>query len=228
MREQKKMTRGDLERRMNNAVVLIPKTKDTKSIWFDDKGLRLTVTMDYAVFATITTNTIFKAIVPGGVSMPYFYIKRFLELALENDCEVKDENGNVTHSYVKLMANLKAKEDQTDFRIAWYCDLWFNNIMSPLYSIGESEMESFMVYEQYVHNIAKKRAIFEAQEKDGDVTNKEFVESIAEHLKGFIGDMDDKVLFAKKSEEEQKQDEADAMAQLNNEINGKEVEDKQE
>ena len=45
MREQKKMTRGDLERRMNSAVVLIPKTKDTKSIWFDDKGLRLTVTM---------------------------------------------------------------------------------------------------------------------------------------------------------------------------------------
>ena len=126
------------------------------------------------------------------------------------------------------MANLKAKEDQTDFRIAWYCDLWFNNIMSPLYSIGESEMESFMVYEQYVHNIAKKRAIFEAQEKDGDVTNKEFVESISEHLKGFIGDMGDKVLFAKKSEEEQKQEEADAMAQLNNEINGKDVDDKQE
>ena len=85
-----------------------------------------------------------------------------------------------------------------------------------------------MVYEQYVHNIAKKRAIFEAQEKDGDVTNKEFVESIAEHLKGFIGDMEDKVLFAKKSEEEQKQEEADAMAQLNNEINGNDAEDKQE
>ena len=40
--------------------------------------------------------------------------------------------------------------------------------------------------------------------------------------------MDDKVLFAKKSEEEQKQEEADAMAQINNEINGKEVEDKQQ
>ena len=34
--------------------------------------------------------------------------------------------------------------------------------------------------------------------------------------------------MAKKSEEEQKQEEADAMAQLNNEINSKEVEDKQE
>ena len=85
-----------------------------------------------------------------------------------------------------------------------------------------------MVYEQYVHNIAKKRAIFEAQEKEGDVTNKEFVESLAEHLKGFIGDMDNKVLFTKKSEEEAKQDEAKAMEELNNEINGKEAEDKQE
>ena len=225
-KQEKKMTKGEMERRMNNAIVLVPKDKDTKSIWFDDKGVRLTYTMDYAVFSTISTSIVFNAILPNGFSMPYIYIKRFVEIALENDCQVKDDKGNVTHSYVKLMAMLKAKEDKTDFHIAWYVDLWFNNIMAPLYSISDTEVSSFMVYEQYVHNMARVQSSFEAGESEESITNKRFVEMVANHLKDFVSDMEETVLFEKKSNEEKAQDEATAMGELNEEINGKDANEK--
>ena len=52
MREQKKETKAQLERRIKQAVVFVEKDKDTKSVFFSDKGLRLTVTNDTAVVET--------------------------------------------------------------------------------------------------------------------------------------------------------------------------------
>ena len=41
--KQQSITKGDMERRMRNALVLVPKDKDYMGIYFDDKGLRLEV-----------------------------------------------------------------------------------------------------------------------------------------------------------------------------------------
>jgi hypothetical protein len=71
-----------------------------------------------------------------------FTQKRFIELALENDCTVKDDKGVVRHSYAKLISVLKDKENKTEYNICWYIDLWLNNIFSPLYSIDETEIAS--------------------------------------------------------------------------------------
>ena len=50
--EQKKPTKAQMARRLSNAIVLVEKTKDTQSVFFSDKGVRLTVTEDKAVIAT--------------------------------------------------------------------------------------------------------------------------------------------------------------------------------
>lgn len=207
----KKPTKGDLERRMKSAVVLIPRDKDYKSVYFDDKGLRLEVTQDFCVISTMFHKHVFSAVVAGGVSRPYVYTQRFIDFALENDCEVRDAKDNLTRSYAKLMSVLKEKEDKTEYNVAWYYDLWLNNIFHPLYGIGESESEAFLVYEQYMHNLARNQVVFSAAEKKDGLTNLGFVNKVMELEKTFVDGMQESVLFEKESNEEKQEKEAEAI-----------------
>lgn len=210
--EKKQMTKGEIERRIRNSIVFITKDKDYKVVYFDDKGLRLEVTADYAVISTSFHRHVFGAITAQGESRPYLYTRRFIEIALENDCTVKDANGQTTRSYGKLMAMLKEKEDQAEFHLAWYFDLWLNNIFHPLYGIGETETEAFLVYESYLHNIARNKIIL--SEKVEDITNKQFIEQIGKELVEFTKDIDEYVVFHKKTDEERKQEEINALGEV--------------
>ena len=133
--KQGQTTKSELERRMRNAIVLVPKDKDYQAIYFDDKGLRLEVTSDFAVITTGFHRHIFSSVTSQGVCRPWLYTQRFIEIALTNDCVVKDEKGEVTRSYAKLLAVLEKKEDKSEFNVAWYIDLWLNNIFHPLFTI---------------------------------------------------------------------------------------------
>jgi len=207
--EKKSLTKGDLERRIKNAVVLVPRDKDTISIYFDDKGLRLDVTQDYAVISTGFHRHVFNSYTAQGVSRPWLYVKRFIEIALANDCAVKDARGETTRSYGKLMAILKEKEDKTEYNVCWYIDLWFNNIFHPLYGIGETEAESFLVYESYLHNIARNHIIL--SEKVNGMTNLEFINAVVDDVKKFTEGIDERVIFPAKSDEQKMQENIDAL-----------------
>lgn len=208
--EKKKITNGQLQNRLRNAILHIDKTKDTQSVFFDDKGLRLTVNEDFAVISTGFHKHVFTNFTAQGVSRPYLYTKRFIEIALANDCTIKDAKGTVTRSYGKLLGILKEKEDQKEFQVAWYIDLWFNNIFHPLYGIGESEAESFLVYESYLHNIARNKVIM--SEKINDMTNLDFIEAVMQEVKAYTEGMDKRTIFKKKTDEEMMQENIEAAA----------------
>lgn len=208
-RQQKKATKGDIERKMRSAIVFVPKDRETISVYFDDKGLRLTATEDFAIIATGAHQHVFNSITVAGVSRPYLYTKRFIEIALANDSTFKDEKGNMRRSYGRLIAILKEKEDKTEFNIAWYIDLWLNNIFTPLYSIDETEAASFVVYEQYLHNIARQQVILE-EHKD-DMTNTQFVEKLIENEKKYFEGMKENVIFKAKTDEQRTQEEIAAL-----------------
>ena len=208
--EKKKITNGQLQNRLRNAILHIDRTKDTQSVFFDDKGLRLTVNEDFAIIATGFHQHVFTNFTAQGVSRPYLYTKRFIEIALANDCTIKDAKGNVTRSYGKLLGILKEKEDQKEFQVAWYIDLWFNNIFHPLYGIGESEAESFLVYESYLHNIARNKIIL--SEKINDMTNLDFIDAVMQDVKAFTEGMDKRTIFKKKTDEEMMQENIEAAA----------------
>lgn len=72
-RQQKKPTKGDLEKKMRSAVVFVPKDRETISVYFDDKGLRLTTTEDFAIIATGAHQHVFRNVTVAGVSRPYLY-----------------------------------------------------------------------------------------------------------------------------------------------------------
>ena len=106
------------------------------------------------------------------------------------------------------MAMLQAKEDKKDFNMCWYVDLWFNNIFHPLYGIGESEVDSFLAYETYMHNIARNKVIL--SEKPDGMTNKQFVDNVLQEEKSYIEGMDERVIFEAKTDEQRLQEEIDA------------------
>lgn len=205
----KNTTKGELERRMRNAIVLVPKTKDTVSVFFDDKVLKLTATDDFAVIETGFHRHVFNQATPSGVSRPYLYTKRFIEIAIENDCAVYDAKGNPTRSYAKLMDVLKNKEDKTEYNLCWFVDLWLNNIFQPLYGIDETESAAFLIYDTYLHNIARSQIIL--SEKEKDITNIEFVNQEHELVNKFIDGMKEAVIFHKLTDKELQEREISAL-----------------
>lgn len=213
--KQGQTTKGEMERRMRNAIVLVPKDKDYQAIYFDDKGLRLEVTADFAVITTGFHRHVFNSFTTQGVSRPWLYTRRFIEIALDNDCVVKDEKGNVTRSYAKLLSVLEKKEDKSEFNVAWYIDLWLNNIFHPLFTIGETEAESFLVYETFLHNVARNKVLM--AEKTQDVTNVDFVNGVCDAELKMIDGIDKRVIFAKKTDEEAMQEEVAALQENENE-----------
>ena len=203
-REQKKPTNTQLQRRIANAVVHIDRDKSYQSIFFSDRGLRLEVLDDCCVISTGFHRHVFDSITMNGYSRPYLYTKRFLEITLENDC--KTERG---YSFSKLINTLQAKEDQSEYNIAKFYSWWLYNIFQPLYSIGESEIETFLVYEDYVHNIARQSIIL--SEKTEEVTNKQFIGKVCDSIKEFTENMEESVLFQKKTDEEVAHENMEAM-----------------
>lgn len=215
--KQAQNTKSDMERRMRNAIVLVPKDKDYKGVYFDDKGLRLEITGDFAIITTGFHRHVFTSFTSQGVSRPYLYVKRFIDMALSNDCMVKDAKGNATRSYGKLMSVLDAKEDKSEFNVAWYVDLWLNNIFHPLFAIGESETESFLVYESYLHNIARNKVIM--SEKIDDMTNIGFVNNVCDEEKKFVEGVDEHIVFKKKTDAEKMKENIEAISEQQEQLN---------
>ena len=206
--EQKKPTNAQLQKRIANAVVFIPRTKDTQSVFFSDKGLRLTVNEDYAIIATGFHRHVFDNFTSSGISRPYLYTKRIIEIANEN---LKDIELNGEYSFQRLLEVLKAKEDKSEYNIVTYYDWFVFNCFQPLYSIGESEVESFLVYEAYLHNIARQAVLL--SEKKEDMTNKQFFDEVIKNMQNFIEGVDERVIFHKMSDEEMAQANIEALTQ---------------
>lgn len=216
--DEKVLTREQLLRRMNNAIVFVKKTKDYTGVFFDDKGLRLECADDCAIVSTLFHRHVFNMVTSSGISKPYVFISRAIDIALTNDCTLVDENGNTTRSYGKLLDVLKAKEDKTEYHIMWYVDLWLTTIFNPLYSIGESVADSFLVYERYLHETAHNYAIMQSMEerKDKDITNLYFLNKILDAEKSFVEGLEESVLFSKTDAEEEAKEEAEALNEMEN------------
>ena len=193
-----KPTNGQLLKRLKNAVVHIDKDKSYQSVYWSDKGLRLETTDEYCVISTGFHRHIFNAFNSAqGISRPYLYTKRVIEIANENLKDIEVDGG---YSFQRLLEVLKAKEDKSEYNIVTYYEWFVFNCFQPLYSIGESEVESFLVYEAYLHNIARQAVLL--SEKKEDMTNKQFFDEVIKNMQDFIKGIDERVIFHKMSDEE--------------------------
>ena len=206
MEQKKKPTNAQLQKRIENAIVFVPKTKDTINIFFSDKGVRLVADNDGCVIETNYHRHVYSNITSAGLSRPYLYTKRVIEIANNNLDAINTESG---YSFQKLIDVLKAKDDKSEYNIVTYYDWFLFNIFQPLYGIGETEIESFLVYEDYIHNIARNTILL--SEKTEDMTNKQFIQKVFDNMKEFTDNLEENVLFPKKSDEQTMQEEIEAI-----------------
>ena len=192
--DKKKPTNGQLQRRIDTALIHVDKTKDTKSVFYDDKGMRIIYNEDFAIIETNYHHHVFSAYSGSGVNMPWVYIRRLVELTLESEC----------NTYDAMLEKLRMKEDKSDYNFAFYVSWWLFNLYHPLYTIGNTDAEFFNVYEDYIHNIAKNTVIL--KERNEDLTNKAFIEQIIENVKDFTKDIEEVVILEKKTDEEYAQE----------------------
>ena len=206
MEQKKKLTNAQLQKRLERAVLHLDRTKNTQSIYWSDKGCRLTADNDYAIIAFGYSQTVFNNYNMSGISRPWLYVKRIIEIANENDANIKTESG---YSYQKLLEVLKEKEDKSQYNICVYFEWYLMCLYSPQFSIGETEIESFLVYEDYLHNIARNAILL--SEKTEDITNKQFIQKVVESIKEFTNELEEYVLFPKKTDEQVMQEEIAAI-----------------
>lgn len=205
-KNQKRPTNGQLQKRLERAVLHLDRTKNTQSIYWSDKGCRLTADNDYAIIAFGYSQTVFNNYNMSGVSRPWLYVKRIIEIANENDASIKTESG---YSYQRLLEVLKEKEDKSQYNICVYFEWYLMCLYSPQFSIGETEIESFLVYEDYLHNIARNAILL--SEKTEDMTNKQFIQKVIDNIKEFTNELEERVLFPKKTDEQVMQEEIGAI-----------------
>lgn len=214
--ETKKLSNGQLQRKISNSLVFVPKDKGYQVVFFEDKMIKLECTYDFCVITTGYHRHVFDAVnfnMGIGYSRPYLYTKKIIEIAFNENCQT--DKG--TFTYEHMLEVLALKSDKSDYNIATYYQWWLFNIFQPLYAIGENEIETFLVYEQYLHNIARSKIIL--GEKDKDITNRMFIDDVLETERKFTEGMEEMVVFRKLTDEEAGKKEFDAIEEQSIERN---------
>lgn len=212
-KKKQKLTSSQLQKRLDNAVLHIDRTKETKTMFFDDKGVRLTVDDQNAIIETGYHRHVFSSITGSGMSRPYLYTKQVLDLGIRNikDITVRHEDGNLGASYGKLLEVLKSRGEQAEFQLATYYEWWLMVIFDGLYSIGETEVSAWLVFFKYVCVIATNSIVLE-EHKSG-LTNKKFVSKFFDLVKEITDSNAEHTLFEPMTDDEMVKKEIEAIQQ---------------
>lgn len=210
-KQEKKPTAAQLERRLLNAVMHIDRTSKTQEIYFSDKGLRLIDCEEHVLVQTGFHTHVFSKVTSSGYSRPALYVSRLIDIAINDDEYISASMKDETYSYKKLFDILKAKEDKTQYNIAMYVDWFLYNIFQPLYQIDENAASQFLVYYNYMNNIACN-TVFLDEHKEG-LTNKQFIEHRDEIMKEFMKNMEESRIFEPMSDEQLMKQNMEAMQQ---------------
>lgn len=216
--DNKRPTNAQLQKRIANAIVHIDKTKDTHTAYFTDKGVRLTASEECAVIAFGHAKVVYDSFALSGICRPYLYTKRVIEIVEEL---AKDENvvGRIKteagYSFKGVLEVLGELEDKSQYNILTYYDWFIFNVFQPLYGIADDEVSSYLVYEDYLHNIARNMVIL--SEKDEDMTDKQFTAKVQSNMNELMSNLEERVIFHKKTDEEVANENMEAMMEMEQE-----------
>ena len=215
MEQKKKLTNAQLQKRISRAIVHIDRTKDTKEVFFDDRGIRIVISDERAIISQLSFMMTFNEIVSGGYSRNYMVLNRIVEMVDEYDCVVVNEKGEKSVSFWKLYDSVKnsTKEwHEADNGIITKFIIWFGVMQSSMFMLSERTDFTFALGTQYAMNSIISGSISKFYEKD--MTNKELLSEIAKEFDAYRNGVEEEfVVMKKESEEDRKQAIADAIQQ---------------
>lgn len=211
--ETKKPTNAQLQRKINNAVVHIDRTKDTKEVYFDDRGMRITVTPDLAVLSTGVYTSVFYRVYSGGESNQYLCLSALVAKALEYDKEITVKTkDSVFRSYSLLHKVLDEKKESLS---VWLdvMDWWLYNYETSIALAPREDVNNatfFNIYEKYLHSLITNN-VFLGEHKE-QMTSKQYLIAIADKMKEICDGMQDEiVMFNAKTDDEMIEEEINAV-----------------
>lgn len=213
--EQKKTkpTNAQLQKRISRAVVHIDRTKDTKEVFFDDRGIRIVISDERAIISQLSFMMTFDEIVSGGYSRNYMVLNRIVEMVDEYDCVVVNEKGEKSVSFWKLYDSVKnsTKEGhEADNGIITKFIIWFGVMQSSMFMLSERTDFTFALGTQYAMNSIISGSISKFYEKD--MTNKELLAEIAKEFDTYRDSVKEEfVVMKKETKEDRKQAIANAI-----------------
>lgn len=213
-KQEKKPTNGQLQKRISNAVIHVDRTKDTKEVYFEDRGIRIVVSDGRAIISQLSFTMVFDEIVAGGYSRIYATLSHVVDVAHKYDCMVVDNKGNKTgYSFWKLRdeINKSNKEGhEIDAAIVTKFHIWFSLHQSSMFLLSERPDFTFAMGAQYALNAIISGAISKPYDKD--MTNKDLFKVISDEFNTFRENYkEEDIVLRKETDEERKQAIAKAM-----------------
>ena len=136
--EQKKPTKKQLEKKLNEATVFVDKAE--KSIYLTDIGVGIYITKFQTVLSTNFHRHVWENINSVGYSGVYRFLNAFVDICLNNlgDITYKDKNNNIYYCFGKLteIPNFTAEE----VSIVRQFNMFNCTIHDGIYSVGNEDI----------------------------------------------------------------------------------------
>lgn len=227
--KKQKPTLAQLQKKISNAIVFIEKDPKTyNSIYFDDRGLTLEATDDYAIVGRLSFRMVFNSIVSGGYSRVHLVVQKIIEMAHSYGCKV-EKNGTFINSYWKLWENISTsdkdeKEKLEDLSILSMFSSWIDVQQCTIFSLSERTQDVFTL--QFAHRAFALFFGILSKPYDKDMTNVDLMKEFDKELKSFIKENKETFVVLKKETEEQRKEAiANAMEQNDIEENNNDEEE---
>ena len=110
---EKKPTNAQLQRRIDNAIIHMERTKDTREVYFDDRNIRVIVNEDMALLSNGVYSTTFQRYFFGGESNQYACLALLVDCATKYEPKIitQDKKGNKFRSFALLSKVMQEKND---------------------------------------------------------------------------------------------------------------------
>lgn len=209
-----KLTREQLQRRLDKAVLHIDRTKAFRSVYFADRGLRITVEDEVALIGRSSYTLMFDRVVAGGYSRIYMMLSGIVDMASRFDCTAKDSSGEPFTSYYRLRDTLqKEGVDGGEYNVFVIFTAWFDVLQSTLFLAPEKPDEMWALNSIYALNTIVHGVISKPYGKDMD--NRELWDELMKEIDGYSETMKgDFLVLRHKDKEEQDKELADALAEI--------------
>lgn len=177
--EQKKATRAQLQKKIDNAQIFIEKSQ--KSIYFGDIGIGIYICKDEVIARTNFHSHIWEKITSSNFSSPCIFLEQLVNIANEHIKDIEDKNpkGEIYYSFGKLKSiNTLTTAEKNLIMLVEY---FLYTINEPVFSIGADELSVTKLLMNYILFLAKSQIILDANE--GDIIQNDLYNNLISSLR---------------------------------------------
>lgn len=177
--EQKKATRAQLQKKIDNAQIFIEKSQ--KSIYFGDIGTGIYICKDDVIVRTNFHSHIWRKITNSNFSFPCMFLEQLVDIANEHIKDIEDKNpkGEIYYSFGKLKSINTLTEEEHEIVIRVYMFLY--SINSTIFSIGYDDISCSLLLINYAFFRAKGLTFYDL--KDGYITQCDLYNKLISYLR---------------------------------------------